>query len=134
MRPLLAVSAAALGALVVLGALALAVGGDGPADRRTVAAPIDDMRVATQRSLPAQYLVSIRAGLPSGCAQRHSHTVERKGDLVVITILNSMPTGDVACTMIYGWYDLEVAIGSDFVRGATYTVRVNDRTVTFTAG
>jgi hypothetical protein len=50
--------------------------------------------------------------------------------------MNSMPTGQVACTLIYGMYELNISLGTvgvDFVSGGEYTVRVNDRTVTFQA-
>ena len=45
-------------------------------------------------------------------------------------VLNSMPTGDVACTMIYGTYELTLDLGRDFRAGGTYTVNVNGRTTT----
>ena len=35
--------------------------------------------------------------------------------------------------MIYGSYELNVNLGSDFRSGTTYTVRVNDKSTTFVA-
>lgn len=48
-----------------------------------------------------------------------------------MTVLNSMPTGDPICTMVYGTYELNIDLGRDFTLGTTYTVRVNDKTTTF---
>ena len=71
------------------------------------------------------------AFLPSGCAQRESYSISRTGDTFTVRVLNSMPTGDVACTMIYGTYELNIDLGRDFRVGGTYTVNVNDKTTTF---
>jgi hypothetical protein len=135
-RMLLVVSLAVLVPLLV-GALALARGGYNappePSDRRTVEAPIDELDVRVLESAPPRYMLNITAGLPSGCAQRHSHAVSRSGETITVTVLNSMPTGEPICTMIYGTYELNVDLGSDFRSGTTYIVRVNDKATTFTA-
>jgi hypothetical protein len=136
-RALLIAGIAALVAITAVGALALARGGDtlrpAPADRRTVEAPIDGLDVRVMESAPPRYMLNITAGLPSGCAQGHSHAVSRSGETITVTVLNSMPTGEPICTMIYGTYELNVDLGSDFRSGATYTLRVNDKVTTFTA-
>lgn len=103
-----------------------------PGGRQTVLAPIDGLAVNHVDGPAPRYVVNVLAGLPSGCAQRDSHTVARAGDVVTITVLNSMPPGNPICTMIYGQYELNVDLGSAFTRGTTYTVRVNDKTTTFT--
>jgi hypothetical protein len=90
------------------------------------------LEVRTVGSAPTRYTLVVSAGLPSGCAKQHSHAVNRAGDTITVTVLNSMPPGDPICTMIYGMYDLNIDLGSDFRAGSTYTVRVNDRTTTFT--
>lgn len=123
-----------LAVIVLAGAVALASGlGDlNPAPgRQTVAAPIDGIDVVIRESNPPQVTLKVKAGLPSGCAQRHSHAMSRSGDVFTVRVLNSMPTGDPICTMIYGTYDLTIDLGRDFVIGTTYTVHVNDTTTTF---
>ncbi|MGH2379077.1 MAG: hypothetical protein ACRDGT_11450 [Candidatus Limnocylindria bacterium] len=134
MKKSLAVALAAAIALVAVGAFALAnaAPGDVEAGRRTVEAPIDELDVLVRESHPPQVALRLVAGLPSGCAEPHSHSVTRTGDTITVKVLNSLPTGDPICTMIYGTYDLTVELGSDFVAGTTYTVQVNDRTTTFT--
>jgi hypothetical protein len=110
-----------------------AAGRGGPAapGRQTIAAPIDQIDVVIRESAPPQVALKVRAGLPSGCAERDSHSLTRSGDTFTVTVLNTMPTGDPICTMIYGTYDLTIELGSDFRIGGTYTVQVNDKTTTF---
>lgn len=125
---LVATAALAIGAA----ALSAGPGGTTPVEtRQTVPAPIDALDVVIRESMPPQVSLRITAGLPSGCAQQHSHRVTRAGNTFTVTVLNSMPTGNPVCTMIYGMYDLTIDLGSDFAPGTTYTVQVNDKTTTF---
>jgi hypothetical protein len=124
-------------ALIAVGAFAIARTGDltlpVPGARQTVPAPIDGLGVRVMESSPPQYMLSVKAGLPSGCAQQHSHSLTRTAETITVTVLNSMPTGSKSCTMIYGSYELNINLGSDFRSGTAYTVRVNDKVTTFTA-
>ena len=104
-----------------------------PAGTNRVEAPIDGLDVAVMESFPAQYLLQIEAGLPSGCAQKAGYEAKRSGSTITVKVYNSMPQGVVACTMIYGMYDLNLNLGSDYQSGQTYTVVVNDETTTFKA-
>jgi hypothetical protein len=97
------------------------------------AAPIDGLDVLTLESFPPQYMLHVKAGLPSGCAKPLSHEVlPRQGNVIRVVVLNSLPDNAI-CTAIYGNYDLNINLGSDFTSGQTYTVRVNDKEVTFKA-
>ncbi len=79
-------------------------------------------------------MLNVQAGLPSGCAQQYKHEAEREGNVITVTVLNSLPTAtDMACTAIYGMYELNINLGSDFEPGETYTVLVNDKETSFTA-
>ena len=134
MKRLMVAAALGLAALSLVGAVAFASGRGEmtPAPgRHNVAAPIDEIQVVIRESSPPQVILSIKAGLPSGCAQRESHSVDRTGDTFTVRVLNSMPTGDIACTMIYGTYELNIDLGRDVRAGGTYTVNVNDKTTTF---
>lgn len=105
-----------------------------PDDRRAVEAPIDGLDVLTLESFPPQYMLHVQAGLPNGCAERYGSEVERVGDAITVTVLNTIPADEtVACTAIYGMYEVNLSLGSDFESGATYTVKVNDQETTFTA-
>ena len=100
-------------------------------DRQQVAAPIDKIDVLIRESNPPQVTVKIAAGLPGGCAKQDSYSMSRAGDTITITVLNTTPKADLVCTAIYGTYELNVDVGSNFALGNTYTVRVNDKTTTF---
>ena len=128
----LAVGMAALALTSSPGAADPAPGGPGQAPGRVaVPAPIDRVDVLIRESAPPQVTVKVMAGLPGGCAQRDSHSVSRTGDTFIVTVLNSMPTGNPVCTMIYGTYELNIDLGRQFAPGTTYTVQVNDKTATF---
>ena len=104
-----------------------------PLPRHPEPAPIDGLDVLTLESFPPQYMLHIVAGLPSGCAEPLSHEVlPRQGNLIRVVVLNSLPDNAI-CTAIYGMYELNINLGSDFTSGQTYTVRVNEHEVTFTA-
>ncbi|MDQ3097627.1 MAG: hypothetical protein M3Q61_05620 [Chloroflexota bacterium] len=130
----LVIAAVLLAAILLVGAVALAStrGGSGaPVGRMSVPAPIDQVEIVVRESAPPQVAVKITAGLPSGCAQRESHALSRNGDTFTVTVLNSMPRGDQACTMIYGTYSLSIDLVGELRPGVTYTVQVNDKTTTF---
>jgi hypothetical protein len=135
MKRVVVATAAVLTAILFVGAVAFASSrgapSPAPGGRQTVSAPIDEVQVVIRESNPPQVTLNIKAGLPSGCAQRESHSVSRNGDTFTVSVLNSMPTGAVACTMIYGTYELNVDLGRDLRPGATYTVHVNEKTTTF---
>jgi len=103
-----------------------------PADRHPEPAPIDGLDIRVAESFPPQYFLNIKAGLPSGCAERYKYSVSRSGDVITVEVLNSMPQNTI-CTAIYGMYELNINLGSSFDSGKAYTVKVNDKTTTFTA-
>ena len=96
-------------------------------------APEEKLSVRLLESSPAQYVLTVRAGLPSGCAEQNRHELSRSAGAVIVTVLNWMPTGNVSCTAIYGSYELSINLGSDFQTGTTYQVRVNDKATSFVA-
>ncbi len=99
--------------------------------RRNELAPIDGIEVLTQ---PPSYTLRIKAGLPSGCAQRAGYEWSMQGDTVRVQVWNSMPaSNNVVCTTIYGMYEVNISLGSNFQSGRQYTVQVNDQRTTFTA-
>ena len=104
-----------------------------PSGRQAVLAPIDRLDVRVLESSPPQYVLSVRAGLPSGCAEKNRHEAERVAEAITVTVLNWMPTGSPLCTMIYGSYQLNINVGSNFRPGTTYSVIVNDKRTAFVA-
>jgi hypothetical protein len=104
-----------------------------PSGRQAVLAPIDRLDVRVLESSPPQYVLNVRAGLPSGCAEKNRHETARVAEAITVTVLNWMPTGSVPCTMIYGSYELNINVGSDFRPGTTYSIIVNDKRTAFVA-
>lgn len=100
---------------------------------RVVAAPIESVEVVAATSYPAQYFAHVVSGLPSGCAKFYRYEVARSGERITITVSNTLPSAPVPCTQVYGYVDHNIALGSDFIAGGTYTVQVNDVTRTFVA-
>ena len=106
--------------------------GDG--ERREEPAPIESIDVLILESFPVQYNVEIVSGLPSGCAEFERYEVKRDGTAVEVIAWNTMPASDeVACTMIYGYQEGTVSLGSDFEPGTEYTVTAGDLAETFVA-
>jgi hypothetical protein len=96
-----------------------------------VPAPIDALELVIRESAPPQYAVHITSGLPNGCAQFEDATLTAP---LEIRVRNSVPSDrNVVCTQIYGSHEETVDIGTDFVSGQEYVVRVNDQELRFTA-
>jgi inhibitor of cysteine peptidase len=93
-------------------------------------APIHEVRVAIAESFPPQVMVYIQGGLSDGCTTFHDLKTERSGNTVNITVTTQRPKGAV-CTQVYGYFEQNVNLGSDFVSGQTYTINVNDKTTSF---
>jgi hypothetical protein len=111
--------------------------GDGrlplPPNTHYALAPIDGLEIIEHDGKPRPYQLRINAGLPSGCAEAAGYKMERSGDVIRVEVFNSMPSGMVACTLIYGMYDLTLNLGANFDAGKTYRVEVNDKATSFTA-
>jgi hypothetical protein len=93
-------------------------------------APIHEVNISFTKSLPPDVIVYIKGGLPDGCTTFHSLKTERSDHDVKITVTVQRPK-DAICTEIYGFFEKHENLGSDFTRGETYTVVVNDKSTTF---
>ncbi|MFA7297890.1 MAG: hypothetical protein WC211_12020 [Dehalococcoidia bacterium] len=98
------------------------------AGRQRELAPIEALSVRIAESSPPQLFVDVTTGLPGGCARFDSAVATRTDAVITLTMWNSMPTGPVACTAIYGYMRHTIALGA-FEPG-TYTLRVNDQSRT----
>ena len=94
-------------------------------------APIDDVKVYLMKSNPPQIGVYIKGGLSDGCTTFHDIVTTREGSTVNIKVTVQRPRG-VFCPAIYSSFEKDVNLGSDFVNGTTYTLKVNDNISTFT--
>ncbi len=93
-------------------------------------APIHEVQVLIAESFPEQIFVYIKGGLVDSCTTFHEVKTERSGNTINITVTTERPK-DAICAQVYGDFEKNVALGSDFTRGASYTVNVNDATTSF---
>lgn len=98
-------------------------------------APIEEIEVLFLESFPVQYRLRVVSGLPSGCAAFERIEVEQDGTTFNVTVVNTMPAPgqEVACTMIYGYHESSVDLGTGLESGNEYTVNVNEKSTTFVA-
>lgn len=105
---------------------------DDGADATLAPAPIDAVDIRIAESFPRQYFVHIVSGLPNACIWFERYTVDRQDRTITIVVTNRLPVDkDVFCAQIYGRVEHDIALGSNFGSGQTYTLRVNDVTRTF---
>lgn len=93
-------------------------------------APIHEIQINIAESYPSQVFVYIKGGLSDGCTTFHELTTERSGNTINIRVTTQRPK-DAICTQVYGFFEENVNLGSDFASGETYTVKVNDKTTSF---
>ena len=93
-------------------------------------APIHEVQVNIAESLPPQVFVHIQGGLRDGCTTFHELTTQRNGNTINIEVTTQRPKGAI-CAQVYGFFEKNVALGTDFTSGETYTINVNDKTTSF---
>ena len=98
-------------------------------------APIESAVINIAESFPPQYFLAVTSGLPNGCVEFNGYEVTRDGAIVTVKVTNLQPEAGepIACTTVYGRVETNIALGSDFDPGVTYTVLVNDKLTSFTA-
>lgn len=130
----LAAALLALGAAACNGDDATVAPGDGFETVRALA-PIELVEIRIAEPFTPLYFAHIVSAQPNGCVRFESLETERNGETIDIRVWNRVPAeGElVACTMIFGTTDHSVPLGTDFEAGRTYTLNVNDETITFEA-
>ena len=93
-------------------------------------APIHEVDIRFAESAPVQVFVYIKGGLSDGCTTFNEVKTTRNDTIITIEVLVQRPQNRM-CTQIYGYFEQNVALGTNFVSGRTYTVIVNDFTKTF---
>lgn len=93
-------------------------------------APIHEVEISIAESYPPQVFVYIKGGLSDGCTAFHDLETTRNGDTIDIKVTVQREKNR-ECTAIYGYFEKNVALGTDFIVGKTYTVNVNSETRTF---
>jgi len=93
-------------------------------------APIHEVEVSIAESFPEQIFVYIKGGLADGCTTFNEVETERSGTTIDITVTTQRPR-DAICIQVYSFFEQNVALGSQFTSGQTYTVNVNHATTSF---
>lgn len=93
-------------------------------------APIHEVRINIAESYPPQVVVYIKGGLRDDCTTFHDLTVRRDGSIINVEVTTQHPPG-VDCAAVYNYFERNKNLGSDFISGERYTVKVNDQTTTF---
>ena len=94
-------------------------------------APIHEVKTSLLKSNPPQVDVYIKGGLRDGCTTFHNIEVSREGNIINIRVTTKHPK-DTSCPAIYGFFEKNLNLGSDFAIGTSYTLNVNDHTSTLT--
>jgi len=93
-------------------------------------APINEVRVSIAESYPPQVFVYIKGGLADSCTTFHELETERSGNTITIQVTTQRPK-DADCAQVYGFFEKNVNLGTDFTSGDTYIVNVNAQTTSF---
>ena len=96
--------------------------------------PIESAEIMVLESVPPQYQLRVVSGLPkgSGCSQFNGYEIRRSesNEIEVIVTHHEVADRMVMCTADFPIVETFVPLGSGFVSGEKYTVRVNSDTVT----
>ena len=100
--------------------------------------PIESAEIMVLERAPPQYQLRVVSGLPkgSGCSQFNGYEIRRSesNDIEVIVTHHEVADRMVMCTADFLIVETFVPLGSDFVSGEKYTVRVNsDKVTSFSA-
>jgi len=93
-------------------------------------APIHEVQVYFMESFPVQVGVHIKGGLKDACTTFHDTVVTREGNTLNIKVTTQRPK-DAICSEVYGFFEENLNLGSNFTQGSTYILNVNDYTTTF---
>ena len=86
-------------------------------------------------SFPPQYFLGIVSGEANSCIRFDSLDVRCDGSTVHVQVWNLVPraTSGLLCAQVVSTTEHNVALGTEFIQGETYTVLVNGVTETFVA-
>ena len=93
-------------------------------------ASIHEVQVNITESFPEQIFAYIKGGLADSCTTFHELITERSGNTINIQVTIERPRNAI-CIQIYSYFEQNIALGSDFTRGESYTINVNGTTTNF---
>jgi len=117
---LLVVTVIAISMLIVSGCNSLVI----------ESAPIHEVNISVAESYPPQVFIYIKGGLSYSCTSFHELTTERSGNIITINVTTER-TRDKACAQVYGFFEKNINLGSNFILGETYGFIVNNEGYAF---
>ena len=94
-------------------------------------APVHEIRVKFDtESDPVQVFVYIKVGLRDSCTTFHELGTVRSSNTTYITVTTQRPK-DATCAQVYGYFEKNMDLGSNFVPRDLYGVYVNDEFISF---
>jgi len=93
-------------------------------------AVVEEVRTSLLKSNPPQVSVYVKGGLRDGCTTLHAISWERTGNTVTMYVTSQRPL-EAQCPAVYTYFERDINLGVDFAAGVTYTLNVNDKTLTF---
>jgi len=100
---------------------------------RIYPADIKVVNIWVGESWPREYYVQVVAGGSNTCWKPWKYVVLRFGNIIFVRVLTLHHRGE-ACGMALTYEEKVIKLGSCFIPGMKYVVRVNDVTETFIGG
>lgn len=91
---------------------------------------VEEVNVLMTKSLPPQVRLVVTGMIQDGCDFPVQMTETQDGNTITVTLFRELPM-DAMCPMMIASYDETLALSTPIESGQTYTVIVNDVTVTF---
>ena len=106
-----------------------------PSDRIRALAPVERVEVRVAEFFPPQSFLGIVSGEANSCIRFDSLAVRCDGSTVHVQVWNLVPraTSGLLHAQVVSTTEHNVALGTEFIQGETYTVLVNGVTETFVA-
>ena len=94
-------------------------------------APIHELGISFSQPYPVEVMLYIKGGLADSATKLNEIKIlGLTGTTLDITVTTKRPKGATAA-QVYGYFEETINLGSDFVSGQIYTVKVNDQTKQF---
>ncbi|MFA7408422.1 MAG: hypothetical protein WCY93_11460 [Anaerolineaceae bacterium] len=124
-------------ALILLAGLLLTAcqpAGDSQQDNDDAYGPdavVEYLEILLLESFPVQAVALVSGYLPEGCTELVEINAEQRGMKFILTLVTSMPTGDVACTLALEPFEETIPLEINGLKAGTYTVIAKDQQAEF---
>ena len=94
-------------------------------------APIHELGISLSQSFPVEVFLYIKGGLADSATELNEIKVLGLTDNTLNITVTTKRLRDAAASQVYGYFEKTLNLGSDFISGQIYTVKVNDMTKQF---